>query len=289
MAQPNVSRRDPTLAVRIGVPSTPLSDLYYRLMSRKWRWLLGGLAVGYIAINAVFAGLYALDPGGFNGADRVGIVEGFYFSVQTFATIGYGTISPRSLYANLLVTFEALAGIIYTAIATGLVFAKFSQPSARVLFSQTMVIGQRHGKPVLQFRMANARGNALLEASVRVTLLKTETTPEGHSMRRLHDVLLDRTTSPLFTLSWLVMHEIDEESPFFGETAESLAADEVLVIVTLTGLEGTFSQTVHARHFYEFHDIRWNRRFVDIISRTDDGRVQMDLRRFDETVEDVTE
>lgn len=277
-------RRDPTNAVRIGAARRPLSDLYYDLMRRNWSWLIGFLAVAYILINFAFAALFRLDPGGFSGAENLDFAQAFYFSVQTFATIGYGAVAPKSLYANLLVTFEALFGIMYTALATGLVFAKFSRPSARVMFSRFMTVAPRNGQPMLQFRLANERGNELVETSIRVTMLKTETSAEGHTLRRLYDLALDRNSSPLFSLSWLVMHVIDERSPLFGEDAASLAADEALFIVTLTGIDGTFAQTVHARYLYEYHDIRWGHRFADIISPHSPGRLQMDMSKMHDVV-----
>ncbi len=280
MADTPPIRRDPTQAVRIGVPATPLSDLYYELMRRRWAFLIGALTLSYLLVNVLFALLYMLDPGGLGSSASSGFGSAFAFSVQTFATIGYGAIAPQTTYANLLVTIEALSGIIFSAIATGLVFAKFSRPSARLVFSTPMVVTTRHGKRCLQFRVANARGNELVEAAVHITVLKTETSPEGHTIRRLHDLALERATSSLFALSWLVIHVIDEDSPLWGEDAASLAADEALFIVTLTGIDGTFAQSVHARHLYEFHDIRWDHRFVDVISPHSPGRVQLDMRRF---------
>lgn len=287
MAEP--IRRNPADAVRLGTRARPLSDLYYDLMRRPWRWLIAFLAAVFVLANLSFALLYSLQPDGFHGSDHIGFREAFDFSVQTFATIGYGALSPKTMYTNLLVTAEALAGIIYSAIATGLVFSKFSRPSARVLFSEPMVITRRNGRRYLQFRLANARGNELVEASLRVTMLKTETTTEGHSMRRLYEMKLDRAMTPLFTLSWLVMHEIDEHSPMFGEDAASLEDDEALFIVTLTGIDSTFAQTVHARRFYEFHDIRWDHHFVDIISPHPSGQLQMDLGKFHDIVPDAIE
>lgn len=277
-------RRDPSSAVRIGAGRRPLSDLYYDLMRRPWRWLIGALTLAYLLINLGFAVLYSFDPYGFAGSTRVDFGEAFYFSVQTFATIGYGAIAPKSVFANLLVTVEALTGIMYTALATGLVFAKFSRPSARVTFSRNMIVNVRNGQPVLQFRLANTRGNELVEASIRVTVLKSEVSAEGHQMRRLYELRLDRTSSPLFSLSWLVMHVIDETSPLFGENEASLAADEALFIVTLTGIDGTFAQSVHARHLYEFHDVLWDHRFVDIIAPHSPGRLQMDLSKIHDVV-----
>jgi inward rectifier potassium channel len=281
---------DATLPTRLasGVRPTPLSDLYYQLMRGSWWLLMAALAIVYLAVNSVFAMLYALDPRGFSGVDELGFRDAFSFSVQTFATIGYGSIAPKSVYANTLVTVEALMGLMFTAIATGLVFAKFSRPRARVLYSRTMVVTTRHGKPCLQFRVVNERGNDLVEAAMRLTLVKTETTREGPRMRRLYDLRLERSNSPLFALSWVVMHVIDEESPLFGETEQSLADDEVLFIAMLTGIDGTLSQTVYTRHLYEFHDIRWGHRFVDVVQvRPDDHGLIIDVRKFHDVELDV--
>lgn len=277
-------RRDPTNAVRIGVPSRPLADLYYNLMRRRWRWLVGFLAAAYLAFNLLFAGLYSLDPTGFANSEPLDFADAFNFSVQTFATIGYGAIAPKSVFTNTLVTIEALAGIMYTALATGLVFAKFSRPSARVTFSKHMTVHERNGRPALHFRLANDRGNDLVEASIRLTVLKTEVSREGQQMRRFRDLQLERSWSPLFAMSWLAIHVIDEHSPLFGEDAASLEADEVLFVVILTGIDGTFAQTVHARHIYEFHDIRWGYRFVDVVTPHSPGRVQLDLSKLHDVV-----
>jgi inward rectifier potassium channel len=283
-AMPEPIRRDLANTVRLGVSRRPLADLYYNLMRRRWSWLFAFLAAAYLVINLGFATLFRFDPTGLSGVERLDFAQAFYFSVQTFATIGYGAIAPKSLYANLLVTFEALFGIIYTALATGLVFAKFSRPSTRVTFSRNITVAPRNGRPMLQFRLANERGNELIEASIHVTMLKTEVSAEGHRMRRLHEMKLDRTSQPLFSLSWLVLHEIDEQSPVYGEDQASLAADEALFIVTLTGIDGTFAQTVHARHLYEHHDILWGHRFVDIISAHSPGRLQMDMAKMHDVV-----
>jgi inward rectifier potassium channel len=274
-------RRDPSNAIRLGVRPEPLRDLYYQLMKRSWWLLMGVLALAYLATNTLFAMLYALDPFGFAGVDHLRFSDAFSFSVQTFATIGYGGIAPKSAYANTLVTLEALLGLIFTAIATGLVFAKFARPRARVVFSRVMIMTRRGGKPCLQFRVANARGNDLVEASLLVTMVKSELTSEGVRMRRLHDLRLERSMTPLFTLSWVVMHVVDEQSPLYGESEQSLADDEVLFIATLTGTDGTLSQTVYARQLYEYHDVRWWHRFVDIVTiREHDRGIILDLRRF---------
>jgi inward rectifier potassium channel len=190
------------------------------------------------------------------------------------------------LYVNVLVAIESLLGVLGFAVATGLVFSKFARPSARVLFSSVMVVTRRHGKPCLQLRCANARGNDLVEATAHVVVIKNDVTPEGHRMRRFHDLGLDRDRSPLFVLTWLVMHDLDEHSPLFGATPESLAEDDALFVVTIVGVDGTLGQTVHARHSYEYYDVRFGHRFVDVLTTAEDRRLTLDFTRFHDTEPD---
>jgi inward rectifier potassium channel len=194
-------------------------------------------------------------------------------------------MSPESLFAHLLVSLEALFGLLGLATVTGLVFAKFSRPTARVRFSRYAIVAPRDGVPCLQFRAANYRANRIVEATMHVVLTREETTVEGATFRRFHDLSLIRDRNPTFSLSWTVLHPIDERSPLFGQTSESLAASRAEVIVSMTGLDETFSQTIHARHFYEPHEIHWNHQFVDIFERQGDNRLRIDYSKFDAVVE----
>jgi inward rectifier potassium channel len=221
---------------------------------------------------------------GIGSTDEGGFLDAFAFSVQTISTIGYGALAPRTGMAHTLVTLESVVGLIGTAIATGLVFTKFAQPRAKVLFSHHMLVHRRNGKPVVAFRVGNARSNEIIEASVRVSALVPEVTLEGEHMRRLVDLQLQRSTTPMFVMTWTVIHEIDEASPLHGRDEASLRADALRFIVSFTGLDATFSQTVHARHIYEHGDVQWGRRFVDIVDNTEDGRLRVDYQRFHDTV-----
>jgi inward rectifier potassium channel len=169
--------------------------------------------------------------------------DAFFFSVQTMSTIGYGVLAPRTPYANVLVTTEALVGLLGLAMVTGMIFAKFSRPTARVLFSRVAVMTRRDGVPCLMLRMANRRGNQIVEARVHVVLALTETTAEGEVIRGLHDLAMARAENALFALSWTAIHPITEQRPLFRVTSESLAEQEAGSIVSLTGLDETFSQT----------------------------------------------
>jgi inward rectifier potassium channel len=275
---------DPRHAVRIGLRLSPLTDLYYHLMRGSWLMLTLVLAGVYLVTNVVFALLYMTHAEGIGSSREGGFMDAFAFSVQTISTIGYGALAPRTGMAHTLVTLESVAGLIGTAIATGLVFTKFAQPRAKVLFSRTMVVQRRNGKPVVSFRVGNARGNEIIEASLRVSALVPEVTLEGEHMRRLDDLQLLRSTTPMFTMTWTVIHEIDEASPLHGRDAASLHADALRFIVSFTGIDATFSQTVHARHIYEHGDVQWGYRFVDIVDNTDDGRIRVDYQRFHDTV-----
>ena len=176
--------------------------------------------------------------------------------------------------AGLKTTTEGMA------LVTGLVFAKASRPQASVLFSEVAIIGTRDGQPTFEFRMGNARGNDVVEATVRLTVLRTETTAEGHTMRKLHDMVLVRERSPIFAMSWTVMHVIDENSPLHGCSREHLDEQDVWFIVTMTGWDLTYANTVHSRKLYQMQDIRTGVKFVDVMSRQDDGRMRIDFRYF---------
>jgi inward rectifier potassium channel len=232
----------------------------------------------------LFALAYILGGDGIENARPGNFFDAFFFSVQTMASIGYGAMYPKTLYANVLVTIEALLGLIGLAMATGLMFARFSLPKARVMFSSVAVMTPYNGMPTLMFRVANERQNWILEAQIRVSLVRSEITKEGDVMRRFYDMSLVRSHSPLFALTWTVMHPIDESSPLYGVTPEEMVEDDMEVVVTLTGLDETVTQTIHTRHSYVAEEIFWNMRFVDILSKTRDGRRSIDYTRFHDVI-----
>jgi inward rectifier potassium channel len=273
----------------IGRPRRLLMDAYVRLMSMKWRHLLLLFVSGFLGFNLFFATLYWLAPGSLvdtsNSNQAASYGDAFFFSVQTVATIGYGVIYPNTLFANLLVTFEIMAGVIGFAMGNGLMFARFSRPTARIMFSKVAIIAPHNGTPTLMFRAANQRHNLILEAQVKVSLSRSETSIEGRTMRRFRDLPVERRENPTFILSWTVMHAVDELSPLYGMTPEEVADSDLAIVVVMTGTDESFSQQVHARHTYGAKDIVWNRNFADIIGITDDGRPQIDYRRFHEVEE----
>jgi inward rectifier potassium channel len=268
-----------------GRRASPFDDVYHSILTAPWPVFAFGVLALLTAGNALFAVLYLLDPGCIANARPGSFEDAFFFSVQTLATIGYGAMAPSNLYGHVVVTIESFVGVLTTAVVTGLTFAKFARPTARIRFSERCVIGPRDGVPHLAFRLANFRHNAIVEASARVTLLVTEVSREGESLRRPYDLPLVRAQNSLFRLSWVVMHAIDEASPFHGEGAlERLRGKDAQLFVTVVGLDEALGQTVHAQGFYALDAITPNARFADVLSREPDSTVTIDYSRFDEVV-----
>ena len=255
-------------------------DPYHLLLTIPWTAFLILIFTSYITINALFALAYLIGGDCIANARPGSFLDVFFFSVQTLASIGYGAMYPKTTYANIIVTIEAMIGLVGIAVMTGLAFARFSRPTARVVFSRVAVITPHNAMPTLIFRSANKRRNIILEAQMRVYLMRDEVTLEGQFMRRFHDLKLVRNQTPSFTLSWSVMHVIDEFSPLYGMTPESLTQTNTILIVSLSGLDETVSQVVHARHTYGANEILWNNQFADIFHHTPDGDRYIDYNRF---------
>ncbi|MBI3543104.1 MAG: ATP-sensitive inward rectifier potassium channel 10 [Deltaproteobacteria bacterium] len=266
---------------------TPLADIYHRLLSLTWGRFIADVIAFYLLVNVVFGLAYfACGPGQFVGMpEHEGFrrfLDCYFFSVQTFATIGYGHVAPGSLAVNLVVTVEALAGLLTVSLATGLLFARFSKPTARIRFSRNAIVGNHDGQLSFFFRMSNERGNLISQAEVGLSLLIDERTAEGDWYRTFYDLDLERAETPMFALSWTVVHPITEKSPLFRHTDETLRQAHVEILATVTGIDSTTSQDIHARFSYVPDEIAWHKRFVDVISRGPEGRISVDLTRFDD-------
>ncbi len=187
--------------------------------------------------------------------------------------------------ANLIMTFETFVGLVYVALATGLVFARVSRPTARVAFSKVAVVNDFDGAPTLMFRAANRRANHIFEAEVMVSVVRDAVTREGQHIRRFEELRVVRSRTPMFALSWTVMHTIDESSPLFGATQESLAEQQAEIVVVMSGVDDRFAQRVHARYSYTAEEIAWGKRFQDILSIGSTGRRVVDYRRFHDVLD----
>lgn len=267
---PPMFRRDAQVTIeRRGLPrklgASLAQDLYHLSRTTTWPRLFLAVAVLFVGLNLLFAAVLYLGGATILNARPDSFWDRFYFSVQTMATIGYGFEAPSGTFANVMVVVESFVGIVVTAVTTGLVFAKFGTTTAKVLWSNVAVVSRESGTPTLQFRMANGRTAAIVEAHVNVYLSWTETLPSGEQARRIYDLALRRATSPLFALSWTAFHPLDGDSPLRGIAAETLAERDASLIVTFTGIDDALATTVHARTTYPWTAIVWNRRFVDII------------------------
>ncbi len=283
---PRIFQRDgrPLIRARdlVGLRRSTWSDLYYFLIASRWRVVLLLYGAAYLLANALFGLLYTW-TGGVANARPGSFSDAFFFSAETLGTIGYGVFAPQSFPAHVVATLENMVGLLGLATFTGITFAKFSRPKARVIFSDVAIIAPRNGLPTLSFRVANERVNHVVEATLRVTLVRSEVTSEGERYRRMVDLPLARSESPAFVLTWLALHVIDGTSPLSGVTPEAFVEGKMEVLVTFTGWDETLAQTIYARQSYVGQELRWNHRFRDVIKMAPDGSRQIDYGRFHET------
>lgn len=285
-ASPSRSHRFITRDGRVNVKRNGLKyhrprDVYHWLLSTSWPKLIMALASIYFLVNAIFAVLYAFDLEGIKGAHPGRFSDAFFFSVQTLSTMGYGDLAPGSFYVNVISSIESLAALSCFGLISGLIFSRFSRPSARVMFSHFAVIAPYEGVPTLMFRAANRRGNQILQAQIHVSLTRNEKTLEGEPIRRVYDLRLLRSASSFFNLTWTVRHPIDELSPLLGETSESLRDSETEIVVLLSGIDDVFGQTVHGRFAFNHEEILYNHRFVSMFGRDDQNHPTVDFEKFD--------
>lgn len=265
--------------IPVGRKLAPYEDAYHWVLTLSWPRFFALVTLAFLGLNVAFAALYAAQPGCV--ANATTFADLFYFSVQTIGTIGYGSMTPVTHWANAIVTAEALAGLLVTALVTGITFARFARPTARILFSSHAVIAPRNGTPTLMFRMANWRRNQIIEAQLRVIILRVERTKEGEVMRKPEALTLVRDSNPFFALTWTAMHVIDASSPFHGEGAiEKLKAEGAEIFATVSGIDETIAQQVHARFRYALDHILPGHRFADILSIREDGSRIIDYDKF---------
>ena len=240
---------------------------YLFALAIPWPAFLALIGALYLAINLVFARLYLLDPSGIGGTaqPRASFAESFFFSVQTLGSIGYGVLHPRGLVANVLVSLEALCGLLFVAITTGLVFARFARSNARIRFSEVAVVHPYNGVPTLCFRLANERGNNLREVKLQAFLAVDEISLEGHRLRRLKPLPLERERGVAFLLVWTAMHRLDASSPLHGLTPADLARLHGEVVVAFSGMDQTIERPVHAQGHWPLERLRYGYCFADML------------------------
>jgi inward rectifier potassium channel len=256
-------------------------DLYHLFLRARWWVSIAAIAGTFLLVNVVFACLYVA-VGGVENARPGSFSDAFFFSVHTVATIGYGSMYPTSTAAHVLVVVESVVGLLVTALSTGLVFAKFTVPDGRIRFARHAVVAPLDGVPTLMIRVGNERGNAVVEANFHVTLVRTEHTAEGHVFYRNLDLPLSRHRAASLYRSFQLLHPITPHSPLFGVTPERAEELELELLVSMTGTDETTVQPVFGRKRYQTEDLRFGFRPVDLLRVLPDGRLELDVTRFDE-------
>ena len=257
---------------------------YHSLLTISWPRFYALLVGSYLVFNCLFAGGYYLcGPGALTVDEGQSgrFFEDFFFSIQTSTTIGYGRIAPVSTTANVLAATEALAGLLGFALATSLMFARFSNPDTRILYSNRAIVAPYRGGSGLMFRIANERKNELIQVGIQVLLSRVEN-DGGTRVRRFHRLRLERDEVTFFPLTWTIVHPIDENSPLMKTGEEDFRAADSEILVLLSGIDETFSQTVHSRSSYKSDEVVWGAKFSDIFGEQPDGTVVVNLHRIHE-------
>lgn len=257
---------------------------YDRLLAGRWPFFFGVLVAAIVLINLAFACVYWWMPSDLAGYDG-SFEQAFAFSVQTFFTIGYGSIAPDGWPSHLVVTLEATVGLLFTAVATGAAFARVSRPNARILFSRVAIFTTMDGVPTFSFRVGNLRGQDVLDAHIRLVALVEHTTREGVKMRRMLELAPERGYSPIFRLTWTILHHLDDRSPLTPLLVDGRPDDRLLgVIALLTAHDVTLGAQLHAQQFYYLHDFRHGVAFRDVLHPQSDGSFSVDYEAFHEVV-----
>jgi inward rectifier potassium channel len=266
-----------------GAERARLRDAYHLFLTIRWTYAILILAGGFFLINVLFAVVYYF-VGGVDGVAPHSFFDALMFSVETLGTIGYGVMHPESGAASGVVIVESIAGIITAALITGLMFAKFSRAAARIRFSRYCVICEHEGQRTLMFRCGNQRSNVIVEAKIHVVASVVKATDPGKPFYKLHDLKLVRDRIGGLRRGWLLMHVIDETSPFYGMDAAAMAKAEVELEIAIMGFDDVTVQTVHAMWQYSDKDILHATRFVDTLTILDNGDMLLDVTKFDDTI-----
>ena len=263
-----------------GLPRRRWRALYHVFMTATWPRLFASFAPLFVLSNLLFGLAYSLQPNDITHLDPPGFWGRFFFSVETLATVGYGDMHPRTVYAHIVASLEIFTGMMSLGVIAGMMFARFSRPTARFLFARHAVIRPLDGKLTLVLRAANERQNVVMEARAQLRLIRDERTVEGHHLRRIHDLRLRRSEHPIFLFGWTLMHTIDETSPLAGVSASSLEASDALLLLTLSGVDEATKQTLIAQQEYPISMLRWQHKFADILTPGEDGVDRFDYTKF---------
>jgi inward rectifier potassium channel len=261
------------------------ADISHRCMTASWPAFIAGAALVFVVFNAIFAVLYWIGDQPVSNVARNAYIDYLYFSIETLSTAGYGDMHPQTHYGHFIATVELFTGVFSMSLMTGLIFARFARPHARLLFADNPVISNYEGQPTLMVRFANERHNIIANASAKLWLLRDIVSLEGQSLRRFYQLKLVRDEHPALALSWTLYHVLDEQSPLYGLGPDDFAAIKVSLVVVVTGYDVVAAQSVHARKSYDHTDIRFGQRYADILNASEDGRLRINYGKFHETLD----
>jgi inward rectifier potassium channel len=270
--------------VKVNTDAWRWRDVYRWLLSLRWPQFAALVATLYVALNLLFATLYSLQKDSIAGSTGGHwFFDCFFFSVQTLATVGYGHMYPQTLYGHIVTTIEIMSGIFLLAVMTGLIFVRFSRPSARVVFSNSIVIAPFNGKPTLMVRVGNENQHSMVEAEFRIMFSRDEPLVEGGDFRYFYVLKLHFDRLTVFPAALTLRHTIDETSPLYGATPESLESSRVLLIVSVVGIDPVIAAAVQTQKDYSWRDVRFGERFVEMYTEDGGGRLTVDYGRLHDT------
>jgi inward rectifier potassium channel len=256
---------------------------YLQMLNMSWPQFFATILGAYLLLNLLFALVYfALGPEHLHGADGATemdrFLNDFFFSTHTLTTVGYGNMVPATVITNVVASLEAIAGLMAVALGTGLMFGRFSRPSAKIAFSESILMAPYQAQTSLQFRVVNLRPNILMELEANLVLMTVEG-PPGHMTRRFVTLKLERDKVYFLPLTWTVVHPIDETSPLYGKTYADLERLQAEFVVLIKGFDDTFSQTVHSRYSYRYDEIRWQAKFQPAFEINEAGDMILNVDR----------
>lgn len=266
-----------------GLDQSFWTDAFHNSMSVSWPAFFGGFGLYFVVMNLIFASLYWLGGDSIANARPGSLTDLFFFSIETLATVGYGDMHPANVYGHSIATLEIFTGMSTLAVFTGLIFARFSRPRARVIFAEAMTMAQHEGQTMLMARFANGRRSSVNEARAEVWLIYSEATVEGPGYRRFRQLALQQPRNPIFAFSWTLFHVVDKTSPLFGLGPDALEAMDAFFVVLFVGLDDVSGQNINVRKGYSWRDVRFGEIFADILSAGENGVPHIDYGRLSVT------